>query len=185
MQRNQLRIIGGFHRSRKLHFPDVEGLRPTGDRIRETLFNWLAPVIDGSRCLDLFAGSGALGLEALSRGAGEVIFVDRSQTACDYLQQNIDLLTLSGATVYCTDSVRALSQQQTPFDVVFLDPPFSSIELLNESGKVLEASNLLKSGSMIYVEQDSKTTGFHPPGNWELYRDKCSGQVRYQLYRRH
>ncbi len=183
MQRNQLRIIGGQFRSRKLSFPDVEGLRPTGDRIRETLFNWLAPHVEGSYCLDLFAGSGALGLEALSRGAQHVLFIERSTTACDSLRQNLGLLKIQNAEILCANSLVATQFLKTSFDIVFMDPPFDA-NLILPVCTALETYHLLKSGSLIYLEQSKETPPASLPANWQMYRDKTSGQVRYQLYRR-
>src|SRR5690606_3705719 len=123
---NQLRIIGGQWRGRKLRFPDVEGLRPTGDRIRETLFNWLAPELPGARCLDLFAGSGSLGLEALSRGAAASWMLERDAHAAGCLRENLQLLAADGGVVQHLDSLTHLRQgnAEQPFDVIFIDPPF-------------------------------------------------------------
>jgi len=184
MQRNQLRIIGGLYRSRKLSFPDVEGLRPTGDRIRETLFSWLAPHVEGARCLDLFAGSGALGFEALSRGAKHVTFVEQSPKACDYLRQNIALLKTEAQTeMIGIDSAIALQRLTEPFDIVFLDPPFAYDQLVSVCAQ-LEDRHLVKPDGVIYLEQAKSSPEITPPPNWQLYRDKFSGQVRYQLYQR-
>jgi len=184
MQRNQLRIIGGQYRSRKLSFPEVEGLRPTGDRIRETLFNWLAPHVEGAHCLDLFAGSGALGFEALSRGAKHVTFVERSPKACSCLHQNIALLKIEAQTaVICVDSANALQRLTEPFDIVFLDPPFACDQLVSVCAQ-LEECHLVKPEGVIYLEQAKSSPEITPPPKWKLYRDKFSGQVRYQLYQR-
>lgn len=182
MQRNQLRIIGGEFRSRKLEFPNVEGLRPTGDRIRETLFNWLAAHVAGARCLDLFAGSGALGLEALSRGAERVVFVDHSALACEKLRQNLALLKISRAEVLCMNSVAAFNVLKGPFDILFLDPPFSS-GLVAPVCEAIEAQRLLIPGSFIYLEQATTSPPISVSPRWERQRDKATGQVRYQLYR--
>lgn len=182
MQRNQLRIIGGQYRSRKLSFPDVEGLRPTGDRIRETLFNWLSPYLDGARCLDLFAGSGALGFEALSRGAKQVTFVEQSPKACNYLRQNMALLKIQ-PEIICTDSLSALQVLSEPFDIAFLDPPFAYEHSASICTR-LENCNLLKPGAIIYLERAKSSPEITLPERWQLYRDKSSGQVRYQLYQR-
>lgn len=184
MQRNQLRIIGGQYRSRKLSFPHVEGLRPTGDRIRETLFNWLAPHVEGARCLDLFAGSGALGFEALSRGAQHVTFVEQSPKACDYLRQNIALLKTQAQTeMICVDSANALQGLMEPFDIIFLDPPFAYEQLVFICAQ-LEDRHLMKAGGVIYLERAISSPEVTLPGQWQLYRDKSSGQVHYQLYQR-
>jgi 16S rRNA (guanine966-N2)-methyltransferase len=184
MQRNQLRIIGGQHRSRKLSFPDVEGLRPTGDRIRETLFNWLAPAVDGAYCLDLFAGSGALAFEALSRGAKHAVLVEQSPEACDHLRKNLVLLNAQAqAEILCMDSPHALQTLVGPFDIVFLDPPFASRQMASICA-MLEERGLLKPGSLVYLEEAKSSPTTTLPQRWELHRDKSSGQVRYRLYRR-
>ena len=127
MAANQLRIIGGRHRGRRLQFNPGRGLRPTPDRVRETLFNWLQRDIQGARCLDLFAGSGALGLEALSRGAAEVVFVERQRTAAEQIRRHLDLLgETSRGTVRRQDALRLLQDApEQRFDIVFVDPPFA------------------------------------------------------------
>ena len=122
---NRIRIIGGTHRGRRLAFPDAAGLRPTPDRVRETLFNWLMPHLPGARCLDLFAGSGALGLEAVSRGAREVVLVDANPAVVKSLQENLRLLgETERARVIRSDALAFLRKEtDAPFDIVFLDPP--------------------------------------------------------------
>ena len=148
---NQIRIIGGQWRGRKLRFPDADGLRPTADRVRETLFNWLAGHITGSRCLDMFAGSGALGFEALSRGASHCCFVDQNTAVLKQIQANCELLDATANSEFLfADASKTIDVEDT-FDIVFLDPPFK--------GPALEAcldwllkSPLLKSDSLIYIE---------------------------------
>ncbi len=175
----QLRIIGGQWRGRKLAFPAIEGLRPTTDRVRETLFNWLAPRIEGSRCLDLFAGSGALGLEALSRGAAEAVLVERDARAAEALRQHLATLGSAAGQVVQADALAYLDGAAEPFDVVFLDPPFRR-DLLAPACERLASGGWLAPGAYIYVESE----GENPPAAlpWELYRDKRAGQVAYQLY---
>ncbi|PKM44614.1 MAG: 16S rRNA (guanine(966)-N(2))-methyltransferase RsmD [Gammaproteobacteria bacterium HGW-Gammaproteobacteria-1] len=176
---NQLRIIGGTWRSRRVAFPDVEGLRPSPDRVRETLFNWLAPIIEGARCLDLYAGSGALGLEALSRGAGAVVLVDSDRRVVTQLEQNLKLLGAVGAQVIQADAMSYLQRPPQPFDVVFLDPPFRK-DLLPACLTAL-AAGWLAPGARVYVENE-KELGEPPlPPGWELARSKQAGQVRYSL----
>ncbi|TPW17985.1 MAG: methyltransferase, partial [Halothiobacillaceae bacterium] len=121
--RNSLRIIGGTWRSRRLEFPTVEQLRPTPDRVRETLFNWLQHRIGGARCLDLFAGSGALGFEALSRGANEVVFVEIDPAAVQALRANAQRLQADNAQIIHEEALRYLAKPADPFDIIFLDPP--------------------------------------------------------------
>lgn len=177
---NTLRIIGGQWRGRKLRFPDGEGLRPTTDRVRETLFNWLQPVIAGARCLDLFSGSGALGLEALSRGAGEVVFVERNPRAVRALKENLALLQAEGTEVHQGDSLAYLRSEHKPFDVIFLDPPFRQ-NLLAPALTLLAEGGLAAPGARIYIEMESEQGEPELPPGWELLRSKQAGQVAYHL----
>ncbi len=178
---NRLRIIGGEYRSRQLSFPVVDGLRPTGDRLRETLFNWLAADIAGARCLDLFCGSGALGFEALSRGASHVTFIDCSKTVTAAIEHNLEQLKSDNATVICTDSLAWLASTQQAFDIVFVDPPFSA-GLLQQACALLEQQGIVSEGSQLYVEQALDAICDDLPSTWELTRDKQAGQVSYRLY---
>lgn len=181
---NQLRIIGGLWRGRKLGFPDVDGLRPTGDRIRETLFNWLAPDIVGARCLDLFAGSGALGLEALSRGAASSLLIERNTRAASQLKANLDLLKAENGKVMQGDALTYL-QSQTPeegFDLVFIDPPFA-LNLWQATIDLLESRAYLNQGAAIYIESGINDS-YQTPANWLLHRDKSAGSVHYRLFYR-
>jgi len=176
----QFRIIGGRWRGRRLAFAPLAGVRPTGDRVRETLFNWLQPVIGGARCLDLFAGSGALGLEALSRGAAEVLFVDRQPELVRAIENHLITLDAAGGQCVCTDAGRFLHGPVKAFDVVFLDPPFGDVDwprLLEE----LSSKGWLKGGARVYME-DSATTGRPAlPGGWVLLRSAKAGNVGYHL----
>jgi len=176
-----LRIIAGQWRGRKLHFPANPALRPTPDRVRETLFNWLMPVIDGARCLDLFAGSGVLGLEALSRGAAEAVFVDNHRISIDALQQACDLFGARGAGFHVSDALQFLQGTSRPFDIVFLDPPYAS-DLLVQAAQLLQQQNWLADSAYIYVEhaQDFDTDSL--PAQWQLHRQKQAGQVCFSLY---
>jgi 16S rRNA (guanine966-N2)-methyltransferase len=181
---SQLRIIGGRWRGRKLNFPDVEGLRPTGDRIRETLFNWLAPDIQEARVLDLFAGSGALGLEALSRGAAYSLLLEKNSAAAGQLNANLVLLQSTKGKVQQQDALTWLSQhnQAQPFDLVFIDPPFQ-LNLWQVVIDLLEKGNYLAKEAVIYVES-GKNTVYQAPSNWLLHRDKTAGNVCYRLFYR-
>ena len=182
--RNQLRIIGGEHRGRRLHFPDGQGLRPTADRVRETLFNWLRGGVEAARVLDLFAGSGALGLEALSRGAAGVVFVERARPAVRQLRENLRLLGLQErAEVVQADARRFLSRPGGPFDLVFLDPPFAE-QLLGGVARQLESRGFLAPGAWIYLEQDSARPWPELPQNWTRYREGKAGQAGYRLMHR-
>lgn len=180
---NTLRIIGGQWRGRKLQFPDVEGLRPTTDRVRETLFNWLAPVIHGAHCLDLFSGSGALGLEALSRGAAHAVLLDRNAQAIRALRQHAQTLHCTTLSVHQTNALDYLRQPASEtFSVVFLDPPFHQ-DLITPCAELLESQGWLDAQTRIYIE--SEPCPHRLPANWELLRDKRAGQVQYQLWLRH
>ena len=180
----QLRIIGGEWGSRKLTFPDAPGLRPTPDRVRETLFNWLAMDIAGAKVLDVFTGSGALFFEALSRGASMGLALDNSAAAVASLRQNLSMLSCTTGPVSPTDSLRHLENQPAePFDVVFLDPPFHQ-NLLASACALLESHGWLAPNAWIYTESETppSTTGL--PGNWRLHREKKAGQVYYALWQR-
>ncbi|MGD8175145.1 16S rRNA (guanine(966)-N(2))-methyltransferase RsmD [Marinimicrobium sp. ARAG 43.8] len=176
-----LRIIGGRWRGRKLNFPAVDGLRPTGDRIRETLFNWLAPRLPDARCLDLFAGSGALGLEALSRGASLASLLEQHPGAAQQLREHLHTLACPEGQVIHANSLDWLdSAPPTPFDIVFIDPPFRQ-NLWQESIDRLNQRGWLAPDAAIYIESEPETALTLPP-HWQLHRNKTSGQVRYRLY---
>ncbi|QUY46830.1 16S rRNA (guanine(966)-N(2))-methyltransferase [Serratia plymuthica] len=176
----QIRIIGGQWRGRKLPVPSSPGLRPTTDRVRETLFNWLAPVIQGARCLDCFAGSGALGLEALSRYAGSATLLEFERPVAQQLEKNLALLQGKG-TVVNTNTLNWLAGNGQPFDVVFLDPPFRK-GLLAETVTLLEQQGWLADEAWIYVEAEAESAAADVPANWQLHREKVAGQVAYRLY---
>jgi len=177
----RLRIVAGNWRSRLLEIADVPGLRPTSERVRETLFNWLAPRIEGARCLDLFAGTGALGLEALSRGATSVVFVESSRRAATVLEQNARSLDTSGAVIRHGDALEYLkTADPDSFDIVFLDPPFAA-SLLEETCKAIESSGIVVAGGLVYLEQDRTQSLPALPANWVTVKDKAAGQVRYSL----
>ena len=180
---HQVRIIGGQWRSRRLEFPDVPGLRPTPDRVRETLFNWLAPVLPGARCLDLFAGSGALGMEALSRGAAEVVFVEHHPLAVRTLQDNLARLQAVGARVEAAEAMAWLRQPGTPFEIVLLDPPFGE-GLLEPVCAQLEQGGWLTPNAWIYLEAAADQPAPPLPAAWTLHREKMAGTVVYRLARR-
>ena len=187
-QTGRLRIVAGNWRSRLLDIADVEGLRPTSERIRETLFNWLAPHIAGAKCLDLFAGTGALGLEALSRGARHTTFVEQSAVAVRQLEKNITLLVggpdpvggPSGPNIIRGDALDYLRSGDGPFDIVFLDPPFAA-DLLGETCRLLAESKLLVDGAFVYLEMDRSQEEPSFPDSWEVTKNKTAGNVRYML----
>jgi 16S rRNA (guanine966-N2)-methyltransferase len=178
----RIRIIGGSLRNSRLDVPDLPGLRPTADRVRETLFNWLAPVIDGARCLDLCAGTGALGIEALSRGAASVQFVERDTRAAQALRDNLARLKAANGEVAALDAAQFLRGAPRVQDLVFLDPPFA-LELWPVLTLQLEQGGWLAAQAWIYVESPRATVPAVPP-NWQLYREGHAGEVRFALYRR-
>ncbi|ADO46557.1 16S rRNA (guanine(966)-N(2))-methyltransferase [[Enterobacter] lignolyticus] len=179
----QIRIIGGQWRGRKLPVPDSPGLRPTTDRVRETLFNWLAPHMVDARCLDCFAGSGALGLEALSRYAASATLLEMERNVAQQLQKNLATLKAANARVVNANTLAFLAAPGTPHDVVFIDPPFRK-GLLDETLRLLESNGWLADDALIYVESEVEN-GLPPvPASWELHREKVAGQVAYRLYHR-
>ncbi len=180
-QPGRLRIVAGKWRSRLLDIADVPGLRPTSQRIRETVFNWLAPRIQGARCLDLFAGTGALGLEALSRGAHSTVFVERSPTAVAMLRDNIAMLDATGASVLQMDGNDYLRKAQDgPFEIVFLDPPFAA-DLLSNVCQLLAQKQLLADKGCVYLEQERSRAEPDLPESWQVLKNKTAGNVRYML----
>ncbi|MDB6046149.1 MAG: methyltransferase [Gammaproteobacteria bacterium] len=182
-QARLLRIIGGMWRGRKLRFPPSPEIRPTPDRVRETLFNWLGTRVSGARCLDLFAGSGALGLESLSRGAAHVTFVERDAAAVRELRARLSEWGASGAQVEQGDAVRFLAGTGGPFDIVFLDPPFDS-DFLTAAAGALERGVWLAPGALIYVECAARA-GLPPlPERWAATKSKQAGEVGYHLLTR-
>ena len=179
----KLRIVGGRLRGSKLAVADIDGLRPTPDRVRETLFNWLMPFIDGARCLDLYAGTGALGIEALSRGAAQVDFFERDARLAQALRENLARLKQDAVRVRQTDALAALGETAAqPYDIVFIDPPFV-LDLWNESARLLETQAWLAPHALIYIESPVGQTFSLPPA-WQLHREGRAGTVRYALYRR-
>lgn len=184
-QKNQLgsfRIIAGEWRSRRLEFPVVDGLRPTTDRVRETVFNWLAHDLPGSKVLDLFSGSGSLGVEALSRGADELTAVERDRHVAQAIKTNLDMLGGSArSTVINADALQWLSSANLDqIDMLFLDPPFRT-ELLDQTLALL-SSKEMKQGALVYLEVEKEKQSLHVPQSWQLEKEKQAGQVSYRLY---
>lgn len=176
-------MIGGRHRGRRLRFVPVPGLRPTPDRVRETLFNWLQGDVPGAHCLDLFAGTGALGIEALSRGAASLLAVERHPAAAARLRDNLRELGCETAEVRAADVLRLLAGRPgRPYDIAFADPPFTH-DLLPRVCAGLETGGWLAPGAWIYLEQDAtRDWAWLPPG-WELVREGRSGQSAQRLLR--
>ncbi|ROV57837.1 16S rRNA (guanine(966)-N(2))-methyltransferase RsmD [Vibrio ponticus] len=178
-----VRIISGLWRGRKLPVHDAEGLRPTTDRVKETVFNWLAQDVPQAKCLDLFAGSGGLGFEAASRQAEMVTLIELNPAAYKQLAQNIASLKADNIVAKNTDALSFLAQPGTPHHVVFIDPPFRK-GLLSETIALLEQNGWLAEDAMIYIETEKELTIEGLPESWHLHRDKTAGQVSFRLYQR-
>ena len=177
-QQNKVRIIGGDWRGRLIGFPAAEGLRPTPDRVRETLFNWLGQTLDGKACLDLFAGSGALGFEALSRGARRVVMVEQSPQVLRLLRENASKLGADRLDLVAADALKFLSREEGMFDVIFLDPPFHRgiLPLL-----LPLLSHRLAPDGCVYAETEAS---LEPGDGWEVWRSGRAGNVHYCLMKR-
>lgn len=185
LKKDQVRIIGGKWRSRKLTFSGESGIRPTPDRVRETLFNWLNPTIQDAYCLDLFSGSGALGFEALSRGARFVVMVDQSPQVVDQLKSNAQLLQISSdqLTIYqATIPKSEITFAPQPFDIIFLDPPFHQ-QLIPVCCHWLEEKRWVKSNTLLYIETEAELLHLSLPAHWQMLKSQQAGQVRYYLVR--
>lgn len=180
---NRVRIIAGQFRGRRLAFENIEGLRPTPDRVRETLFNWLQPHIEGLRCLDLFAGSGVLGLEALSRGACALVMVERHPRQARRLREQLTPFQSAGATLIQADALAWLRQEPArAFDLIFLDPPFAQ-GLLEPAMALIERHGWLAPRGWVYVESASEAEEPQYPENWQIIKQQVAGQVRCRLLR--
>jgi 16S rRNA (guanine966-N2)-methyltransferase len=183
-----VRIIGGEWRGRRLPVTDAAGLRPTGDRARETLFNWLQPYLPGAHCVDLFAGTGVLGLEAASRGAAEVVLVENTPLAMQALRAALVQLGIPGgkAGVHLEegDALRWLGQREPhSLDVVFVDPPFGS-RLETQALDLISQRDLVRPGGLVYVETARNAPPLHPGLGWDLAKEKVLGEVRMVLLRK-
>ena len=181
-ERNEVRIIGGRWRGRRVAFAPVDDLRPSPDRVRETLFNWLRNDVADSRCLDLFAGSGALGIEALSRGAAQATFVERDARAAGALRSNLARLEAAGADVHTGDALHYLRGRPSAYDIVFLDPPFAA-GLLPEVCGLLAERGWLAPAALVYLEQPARQALTDLPAGWEVLKSKRAGEVGYHLAR--
>lgn len=179
---SQLRIIGGKWRGRKIQFVATEGLRPTADRIRETLFNWLMPIIHGKTCLDLFAGSGVMGFEALSRGAAKVTLVDNQKINCQQLHATCEKLQCaSDVTIRCESAEQFLQNNQQQFDIIFLDPPFHQ-GLIEKTCALIAATNTLAKNGYVYLETEkANLKSLSLPTNWKIIKQQTAGMVGFML----
>jgi 16S rRNA (guanine966-N2)-methyltransferase len=180
--KGSIRIIAGIHRGRKLPVLMAEGLRPTTDRVKETVFNWLMPFIQDSKCLDCFAGSGGLGFEALSRGASQVDFIELNKSAAQQLRENQQLLKADNISIVNNDALSFIKSNVQKYDVVFLDPPFRK-DFIEQAAQLLNKSSLADN-ALIYVEMESEQNNQQLPLNWKLIKEKIAGQVIYRLYQK-
>ncbi len=177
-----VRIIGGRWKGRRLKFTEVAGLRPTLDRVRETLFNWLMYDIESARCLDLFAGSAALGIEALSRGASEVVFVEKNKKAADNIHRNLQELQFSNYKVFNTSAEVVFKKNQQPYDIIFVDPPFYQ-EYLQSTLANLNNEQFVRPNTLVYVEREKHSDAIEFPANWERIKEKQVGGLEFYLFR--
>ena len=182
---NSVRIISGKYKSRKITFPSRPQIRPTGNRIRESLFNWLQVEISNSRCLDLFAGSGALGIEALSRGAATATFVESDREAAFYLEKNLLRLGTTSGSVIVADAINFLKRSKDidPFNIVFLDPPFKG-SLLADCVDLLESNYMISDHGNIYIETEAEFSQGILPINWQLQHKRQTGRISYYLFKK-
>lgn len=183
MKQGMVRIIAGKWRGRRLKVADEKDLRPTPDRVRETLFNWLTPYLPGSHCLDAFAGSGVLGFEALSRGAAQVVMVDQSLSLIKLLREQAAVLGAENIEIYNATMPIQLRPVAKPFDIVFLDPPYQS-DLLLKCCHYLEEQHFLADSAYLYLEAQRVIEDNELPANWRMIKSQKAGQVVYQLAHR-
>lgn len=173
----QVRIIGGKWRGRKISVADVAGLRPTPNRVRETLFNWLQATIHGSNSLDLFAGSGALGIEAVSRGGASSVLIEHDRKTAETLHTSLKILDADAITVHHTHAFQWLKSANQNFDIVFLDPPFGK-NMIEQSLSFLLESNCINEQTLIYIESD---TGWQPEKNMQVIKQAKASKIHYML----
>ncbi|MCO6524058.1 MAG: 16S rRNA (guanine(966)-N(2))-methyltransferase RsmD [Candidatus Schmidhempelia sp.] len=180
----EIRIISGQWRGRKLPVLNLTGLRPTTDRVKETVFNWLAPYLYDSYCLDCYAGSGSLAFEAISRGAKHATLLEKDKAAVNQLLANKQKLNSQALDIIHNDTLLWLANlSKQSFDIVFIDPPFGR-QLVNQTINLLEQSKCLANTAWIYIETEVSHSEPHVPLYWQLHRQKQAGQVCYRLYQR-
>ncbi len=176
-QASKVRIIGGNWRGRKIPVPDAQGLRPTPDRVRETLFNWLQPFLHGAKCLDLFAGSGALGIEAVSRGAASSLLIEQDRETAETLRESLRMLDADKIAVHQADALQWIKTTNQVFDIIFLDPPFGK-NMIEQCLSLLAESECVVEQTLIYVESESI---WQAEKNVEVIKQAKAGQVHYML----
>lgn len=177
--KHEVRIIAGLYRGRRITFPNLTEIRPTPDRVKETLFNWLSTTIKGARCLDAFAGSGALGFEALSRGAEEVVMIESHKNIVEHLQKIQKMLQCNGLSIVHNDTYNALQHLTGSFDIIFLDPPFSNPHY-EQIISIIQSRQLINPDGLLYVESP-----YHlklDPAHWQSQKQKQAGDVYYSLW---
>ncbi|NIP18933.1 MAG: 16S rRNA (guanine(966)-N(2))-methyltransferase RsmD [Xanthomonadales bacterium] len=183
-KKHSIRIIAGEWRGRRLPVLNVPGLRPSGDRCRETLFNWLQPYVEGAECADLFAGTGALGLEAASRGARSVVLVEKNSAVVGALDRSINMLRALQVRVHRGDALEWLRRTEPDsLDIVFVDPPFDE-GLILKSALLVDRLHSVREGGFVYIEEPATRKAIIPGPGWELWKEKKIGEVRMQLFRR-
>jgi 16S rRNA (guanine966-N2)-methyltransferase len=178
-----IRIIGGQWRGRRFGVPDIPGLRPSGDRVRETLFNWLHPYLHQAEVADLFAGTGILGLEAASRGAAHVTLIEKSRQACESIEQTLSRLGADDVTLIQADALGWLTGSDRELDLVFVDPPFGQ-GLAQKALHLLDQGKQLKNGAIVYLETGCTEPLIPPPGGWSILKEKTIGDVTLRLYKK-
>lgn len=179
-----IRLISGKWRGKKLPVKDIEGLRPTTDRTKETLFNWLMHDINDATCLDCFSGSGSLGFEALSRFAKKVTLLEKDKSVSKQLRENLATLNVNNASVIEGDSISYLNRDATEqYNIVFIDPPFNK-NLVQPCCDALQSNGYLAPEALIYIEREIDLMALNIPNSWALLKEKSTGQVTYQLYRK-
>lgn len=183
VRRGRLRIIGGQWKRRQLSLVERPGLRPTPDAVRETLFNWLQGSLTDRSCLDLFAGSGALGFEAASRGAARVVMIERSRHVAAGLIASKQRLRADQVDIIVDDALRYLRRTNEQFDIVFVDPPFEK-DLVRPACDLLHRRNVLKAGALVYLEAERQLSPLPVPASWELVHRNVAGAIGYHLLRK-
>lgn len=179
--KNKVRIIGGNWRGRIINFPANTKIRPTPDRVRETLFNWLQNTISGTNCLDLFAGSGIIGFEAISRGANNVVFLEKDVKCVNGLLNTQKILNCDKSSIINANIPKYILKSNQPFDIVFMDPPFYK-NLISPTCRWLEENNLIKQNSLVYIEIESTVKTIPVPAEWRKLKSKNAGIAGYNLY---
>ncbi|WDI78470.1 16S rRNA (guanine(966)-N(2))-methyltransferase RsmD [Candidatus Purcelliella pentastirinorum] len=177
-----IRIISGKWKGKKIIIPNIKTLKPTKDIIKETLFNWIEPYIYKSSCLDCFAGSGSLGLEALSRNASSVIFLEKDINIIKILKKNIKKLKILNTKIINTNAIKWIKKNEKKYNLIFIDPPFQT-NLITEITHKIEINKCLKNESLIYIEQNNKNKNITLPKNWIIYKTNHSKNITYSIYK--